>query len=421
MEHAGHIMIITIGSRGDVVPYAGVGARLRAAGHRVTLAADRAFADEIRAAGLEFRALAGDVRAGARSEDHRDYLKDGMFSRSGARMFRAAKDIAREINRDVAEVAREGDILLLHGLASAGHHVAQARGIPSLSLLLQPNHPTSAFPPVLFPRSLARIGNRLAWAGLRNAQGMFFDSVNEIRADWGLPPTTLAATLRREAAADTPVLYGISEQVLPRPRDWRPGLRLTGYWWPVPDPDWQPSAELADFLAAGPPPVFVGFGSADPGDAQRIGELVMAALRETGQRGIVQAGWAGLAIEGDDMLTIGEVPHEWLFPRMGCVVHAAGAGVTAAGVRAGVPAVPVPMAGDQPFWSARLVSLGIAPEAIRFKHLTAGRLAAAIAEAVGDPAYRQRAGTLAGRVRAEDGARRVLETVEQLVPSHQGN
>lgn len=68
--------------------------------------------------------------------------------------------------------------------------------------------------------------------------------------------------------------------------------------------------------------------------------------------GIVQSGWAGLdGGEADDrILTIGEVPHEWLFPHMAALVHHCGAGTTAAGLRAGVPTVGLPVLADQPFW-----------------------------------------------------------------------
>jgi UDP:flavonoid glycosyltransferase YjiC (YdhE family) len=283
-----------------------------------------------------------------------------------------------------------------------------------VSLHLQPNHASAEFAPVVFGRSLGSVGNRLAWRAAGLAERLMFSGVNEIRADWGLPRTTLAATRRQQVAQEWPVLHGVSPHVLPRPHDWRAGLDLVGYWWPVTPADWTPPAELAEFLEAGPPPVFVGFGSSDSGQAQQISETVTTALRSGGMRGVIQAGEAGLAADGDDMLTIGDVPHEWLFPRTAAVVHAAGAGTTAAGLRAGVPAVPVPMTADQPFWASRLVSLGVSPAVLPGKRLTAERLAAAIRAAVAEPGHRERAGELAARLADEDGAARVLDLVAKL-------
>jgi sterol 3beta-glucosyltransferase len=174
---------------------------------------------------------------------------------------------------------------------------------------------------------------------------------------------------------------------------------------------WTPPEDLCRFLDAGPPPVFVGLGSTNPGDAERLSGVVAAALRRAGQRGVIQAGWAELSASGDDMITIGDVPHEWLFPRMAVVVHAAGAGTTAAGLRAGVPSVPIPVTRDGPFWSYRLTTLGVSPGAIRFKKLTVDRLAVAVREAVTNPVYTRRATELAADLATEDGSAQVLATV----------
>jgi len=140
-------------------------------------------------------------------------------------------------------------------------------------------------------------------------------------------------------------------------------------WWPATDPHWTPPPELTGFLDAGPPPVLITFGSMAVLDAS-LPTLIGTALRRAGVRAIVQAGWGGLrvgddgvrAVSDDGVRAVGDVPHDWLLPRVAAVVHHAGAGTTAAGLRAGVPAVTVPLIADQPFWAARLTRLGVAAE-----------------------------------------------------------
>jgi sterol 3beta-glucosyltransferase len=195
--------------------------------------------------------------------------------------------------------------------------------------------------------------------------------------------------------------------VLPRPADWRPGLELVGYWWPATDPHWTPPPPLAEFLRAGPPPVLVTFGSMAVLGPQ-TGALVGTALRRAGVRAVVQAGWGDLQVVGDGVLSVGEVPHDWLMPRVAAVVHHAGAGTTAAGLRAGVPAVTVPAIADQPFWAARLAALGVGAEPIPTRRLTADRLADAIRAVVDRPQYAERARRLADQITAEDGSANVL-------------
>ncbi|SDZ09647.1 UDP:flavonoid glycosyltransferase YjiC, YdhE family [Micromonospora pattaloongensis] len=412
------LLIVTAGSRGDVGPYTGVGARLRAAGHDVTLAADPEFEPMVTGAGLRFRPVPGDLRAlQATSAGLRLHRAGGTphglthFVRLGHRMIDGLGDhIAAAAESDTEA------LLLATSTAPLGYSVAEHHGIPSMGLFLQPVHPTAAFPSVLAPWPLGRVGNRLVGRLARVvARAVYAGASRRLRARLRLPPIPLGALERRAEAARYPILHGFSPAVLPRPPDWRPGLEVAGYWWPAPVPGWRPPAALVDFLADGPPPVFVGFGSM-AGDGERLSELVVPALRRAGVRGVVQSGWAGLSAgrAGPDIITIGDVPHDWLFPRVTAVVHHAGSGTSAAGLRAGVPAVPVPMLADQPFWAGRLVALGVAPRAIPARRLTVESLAAAIRAAVTQPVFARRARALADRLATEDGAGAVVRAVERL-------
>jgi sterol 3beta-glucosyltransferase len=306
--------------------------------------------------------------------------------------------------------ARTSDLLLLAGsTAPVGHAIAEGLSLPSLDVYLQPLAPTREFgPPMLGGRSWGSFGNRVAGHGTTLAvERVFSAAVPDVRARLGLPRGK-SRTRRQE-----PVLHGFSPLVVPRPRDWRPHLKITGYWWPY-DGETRLPAELRDFLDAGPPPVFVGMGSATVPDPRRMSDEVVRALRRAGLRGVIQRGWGGLEATGDDILTIGEVPHSALFPRMAAVVHHCGAGTTAAGLRAGVPAVPVPIQFDEGFWAARLVLAGVAPAVLPLRRLTADSLASALVRAVREPAYRERAQDLGARIRAEDGVAPVLDAVNRV-------
>jgi hypothetical protein len=276
--------------------------------------------------------------------------------------------------------------------------------------------PTRAFQtPVPITRPLGPWGNYLVGSVTQAAiDQLLYPAVRQLRRRLGLPALTIAAQRRRADRRRWPVLHGFSPAVVARPTDWRPGMDVCGYWWPYQDPAWRPAAELIEFLQAGPPPVFIGFGSRMVPDVERLGATVGAALRQARVRAVVQAGWSGLSVTNDDVLTVDEMPHHWLFPQMAAVVHHCGAGTTAAGLRAGIPAVPVPAQFDTPFWAARLTALGVADPPIPLRELSADRLAAALRRAVADPALRHRAQALAARLAAEDGAAHVLHTVQRI-------
>jgi sterol 3beta-glucosyltransferase len=103
-----------------------------------------------------------------------------------------------------------------------------------------------------------------------------------------------------------------------------------------------------------------------------------------------------------------------VFPRTAVIVHHGGAGTTAAAVRAGRPQVVCPFVGDQPFWGRRMHQLGVAPEPVDQRRLSAPRLAAAIREAIDDPAMISAARRLGDQVRAENGVATAVDVLEQV-------
>jgi UDP:flavonoid glycosyltransferase YjiC (YdhE family) len=395
------ILIVTAGSRGDVAPFTGLGQRLQQSGHQVALAAHDRFADLVRECGLEHRTLPGDpveltrARTAAPSPEAAQSVFAAFLDSLGDGVLAAA--------------AAGTDILLTaFGPAPVGRLVADGLGIPSMGVYLAPGVPTREFPPPGWPVAgpLSAADNLAAgYEVLARTGTLYADVLRRLRARLELPATT--------PTDDWPICHGFSPAVVARPADWPATVHVTGYWWPARETGWQPPDQLTDFLGAGPPPVFIGFGSMTPTE-DRLQDHVGAAIRQAGVRAVVQAGWVDLGPAGDDILVVDELPHEWLFPRMAAVVHHAGAGTTGAGLRAGVPAVPVPVLVDQPFWADRLHRLGVAPPPVPMAELTADNLADAMRACLERPSYRDRAADVARRLRDEDGAAAVLSLIAQL-------
>lgn len=405
---------MTAGSRGDVAPYTGLGQALVRAGHEVTLVTHAAFAPLVAGSGVGFHPLPVDPRAELESSRGRGLHRSASGAGKLLRVVGMARALVGRMTDDLLTAARSSDVLLLSSsLGPLGHTIAEGLSLPSMGVYLQPIAPTREFaPPVLGGGSWGAVGNRVAGRGVNRAvEHVFAAAVPELRTRLGLPRSRPGAALRTRERQDWPVHHGFSPLIVPRPADWRTGLTVAGYWWPY-DVDARLPPELDDFIDAGPPPVFVGLGSATVPDPQRLSAEIVRALRLAGLRGVIQRGWGGLAASGDDVLTVGEVPHAALFPRMAAVVHHCGAGTTAAGLRAGVPAVPVPIQFDEGFWAARLVALGVAPRAVPLRGLTAASLSAAIVRAVREPGRAERARDLGARVRAEDGYAPVLAALD---------
>jgi sterol 3beta-glucosyltransferase len=213
-------------------------------------------------------------------------------------------------------------------------------------------------------------------------------------------------------------LYAYSPHVVPRPDDWPAHHVVTGYWFLPPPAEWQPSEELRAFLSAGPPPVYIGFGSMMTQDPQKTTALVTQALSQAGQRAVLVGGWGALeggSSHSEDLLFINDVPHHWLFPQMAAVVHHGGAGTTGAALRSGVPSIVVPFSFDQHFWGDRVAKMGVGPRPLPYPKLTAQSLAAAITQAIGDPGMRERAAGLGANIQQEQGTAQALEHIHRVL------
>jgi sterol 3beta-glucosyltransferase len=416
------IAIIAPGSRGDVQPYVALGKGLQEAGHAVRLVTQQDFETLVRTHGVEFWPIEGSVQEVIQGRKMRQVLESGSLFTSMAQMAREMKRAAVRLAERGLEACRGMDRVLAGiGGVFAALSLAEKLGLPLLQAYNVPFTPTRAFSGALLPRfpsgpggALHRLSHHLTrqivWQAYRPADRVVRRQV------LGLPPSPLRGPFGSDRLARGPILYGLSPSVIPPPPDWGDRVHVTGYWFLDPPADWSPPPALEQFLQAGPPPVYVGFGSMSNRKPEETAALVVQALARAGQRAILLSGWGGLSQADlpDTCLMVDAVPHAWLFPRVAAVVHHGGAGTTAAGLRAGVPSIIVPLHGDQPFWGRRVAELGVGPAPIPRRKLTAERLAGAIQEAMADPAMRQRAAHLGRQVRAESGIAGAVEVVGQI-------
>lgn len=414
------IVIMTSGSRGDVQPYLALGLGLQRAGFQVCMLTHRVFAHLIESYGLVFDELTGNPQEIVQSERGQQMLESEQhafrFLRS---LTEASKGYQEAFMKDAQRALHGAHLLLYSPLCFVGSYAAEALHLPALLVALQPLLPTRVFPyPTGFSRSLGGLGNRLTHTLVnRSIWQMMRPAMQPIRRKLGLKPIPWSGSIAWLYKHRQTILLGYSPLIVPRPVDWPEWVHIAGSWFLDASPSWHPPADLLDFLADGPPPVYIGFGSMANRHAEETTSLLVKALQRSKQRGIIATGWGGLsnADVPDHVFTLEEAPHAWLFPRMAAVVHHAGSGTSAAGVRAGVPTIPVPFFADQPFWAERVYRLGVAVHPIPRKHLTSESLAAAITTAVSDQAIRARASDLGKRLRAEDGVGKAVQIVQTVL------
>jgi UDP:flavonoid glycosyltransferase YjiC (YdhE family) len=414
------ITVNTFGTRGDIQPYIALSLGLRQAGHAVRIVTHHIFEPFVQAYGLDFYPLYLDPRQVLINQALSE------FGNNTIRISRWMKEHFTSALRDIFEAtlaaSRDAELMLNSGLSFAGWHVAEKLDIPALAANLWPVTPSRYHPAATgkIPPAWLPFKGLVNYWSTKLANQLFFKFMLSLTNECRKEILDLRPMKAREywpldsARGSTPFIYGYSPAVVPKPPDWGDNQQITGYWFLDTEAGYRPETALLDFLADGPPPVSVGFGSMVEHEAEAINQLVIDALRETGQRGILLGGWSELG-SGDlpgSIFRVDALPHDWLFPRVAAVVHHGGAGTTAAGLRAGVPGVVVPSFGDQFFWGWRVGELGAGPKPISRNRLTAAKLADAIQQAVGDEAIRRKAAQLGRQIRAEDGVGTAVRLIE---------
>ncbi|RUT32565.1 glycosyltransferase [Arsenicitalea aurantiaca] len=414
---ARRIAMATIGTQGDVQPYVAVALELQARGHEVVLGAPDDFADFVKGYGIAFASLGSNIQ---------EFISQSSFQNAMSRsallnaptLLAEGQRIVDTATRAAWEMSQGADGLLLNMNTSFGVDIAEALGIPAIMAAPQPLNTTSEFPLCAYSGpSLGSLFNRLSYRAMSVQQLYYNLPRNRLRREvMGLPPRRHGGFFRDTDGSPLTTLYSYSAHVAPRPADWPDSAIITGYWRLEDRTGWAPSPEFEAFLAAGPRPVYIGFGSM-PFGAERNTEILREAVALWGGRAVVARGWGGINPDHlpGDIFAIEKAPHDKLFAHVAAVVHHGGAGTTSAGLYLGRPTFVVPQTVDQPFWGRRVHALGCGPEPVRLRKLTPEVLARALEDLSTNGDYAKAAAAVAAKLNAENGPARAAEIIEARI------
>ncbi|KAF5784700.1 putative sterol 3-beta-glucosyltransferase [Helianthus annuus] len=417
-----NIAVLVVGTRGDVQPFLAMSKRLQEFGHQVRLATHANFRSFVESAGVDFYPLGGDPR-----------ILAGYMARNKGLIPSAPGEISTQrkqlkaIIESLLPACTEPDLksgkpfraqAIIANPPAYGHaHVAEALGVPLHMFFTMPWTPTSEFPSPLarVPQSAGYwlsyiVVDLLIWWGIRGY-------INDFRKKLKLAPIAYFS-MYRGSISHFPIGYMWSPHVVSKPSDWGPMVDVVGYCFLNLGSKYQPPEEFVKWIGKGTSPIYIGFGSMPLEDSAKTTNIILEALRKTGQRGIIDRGWGDLGTFPnipDDVFLLVDCPHDWLFPQCAAVVHHGGAGTTATGLRAGCPTTIVPFFGDQYFWGDRIYHRGLGPSPIPISQLTVEALSLAI-EFMLQPEVKTRAMDLAKLLENEDGVANAVDAFHRHLP-----
>lgn len=425
------VVLATFGTHGDVHPFLALAIALRRRGVRPIVAAADFYRAKVEAEGIEFATMRPELEAVA--------TRLGMEQQAIARAAAKRPDFIvqdillphlRETFDDAMAATRDAQLVVTHSAAYGARLAAEKRGLPHISIALQPMILMSAHDPPLIA-NMEHVSRWIYAAGVRPTRAFlglgrllarrWARPIETLRREIGLPPSHGHPLFDAQFAGE--YLIGMFSPLFGPPQpDHPPHTSIVGFAFYDSEAAGPPylSGELDAFLARGTPPIVFTQGTSAVQDAEHFIRESLAALALTKRRAVLvldaerATQWREHA--SDSVLITGYAPYSLLFPRALLNVHHGGVGTTAQALRAGRPQLIAPYLVDQPDNAARVARLG-AGRTLHLRDYRADRIAREI-DALRAPQYAQRAATIGKQIAHEDGASAAADIVVQALANH---
>lgn len=375
------ITIICAGSRGDFQPYIALAQQLQKLGQDVQISGSSSVENLVRSYDIDYFKIDDDFeKLGVDPK----LLEKAQSATNPFKMlltFNKMKKYGIKIAEETYSSLEGSELIIYHPGCTIGYFAAQEMGIPTVLATPFPMHKTNEYLSVVTYGKVKpnKLNKKISYKMIQSM--LWLASSNTVKKHWKKSFKRLPKNFGspyEKINENHPAIVSCSNFVFPKPKDWNKNIHQSGYWFVDENTDYTPSKELSDFLCKGESPIYIGFGSVfNNNQKDELVNLIIEAMKKCKKRGII-SGMGKIDNLPDNLISVDNIPHTWLFNNVSLVCHHGGAGTTAAGFRAGVPSVIIPFSNDQFAWAHRAYDLGVAAKPIYRKDLSSDKLAEGI-------------------------------------------
>lgn len=402
------IALLTMGTRGDVQPFAVLGKALQQRGHDITLATAKNFAPFIASYGLNFAPIEADFEEILNSPEGKKMMSNPFSARK--HLDRLIYPMIYDGLKTFYRVAKEHDKVLFHVKAMADYFgedmqvkLIRANVVPAIEPTREFVNPVlSSFP---VPAFLNRFTYKLSDLGIK----LMSKPVNRFRREIGVTAPYKKPQL--------PSLYGISAHFLRQPKDYPSNAHFTGFW--TNDSSGNLPQDLIDFIGSGTPPLLITFGSMPFESKMNLPTVLNRLTDLLNIRLIVIKGWGlqetASLTKNSNIKVVESAPYDKLFPYVKAVIHHGGIGTAAACLKAGKPFFTCPVLyplGDQHFWGMTAYKKGVALKPVALKNMKEDDFISNAKKLLQQEQLYSKSGQLMEQLKGEDGIANAIDLIE---------
>lgn len=403
------ILLMSIGTRGDIDPFLAIGKLFEKRGHEVHYAFPIQF-EHLVDNDASFDDLSKEFLELLDGTDARNVMGRSTSIQkiwSLIKLYKKGRTITKTVVAEQESIIKrfQPDVIIHHpkcnyptiwSLTGAGSSILVSP-VPNF-LHYFPGH--------------SHVGFKKDWGSLMNkltyklSQLGLVKSTRDAQKFADLPAHFSRAGIKNHLMS-TPVIYAVSRSLFQRPENWGNHLQVLGQrarntakLTPLPD-------DLLSFLDRVQKPIFISFGSMKGNKVTTTSRQILSTLTALKIPAVVNTSFGGIAAVDDyhqsqNLYFTDEVAYELIFPKVHAVIHHGGAGTTHQGLRYGKPTLIIPHAMDQYSWNKLIFKLGAGPLGPSITKINKNNLRNAISDLYRNPVYEQNAKKLSIQMQAED-------------------
>lgn len=404
------IALLTLGTRGDVQPFAVLGKALKARGHEVTVCSAANFADFIHSYDLNFVSVDADFQEILNSEEGKKMMSNPFSARK--HLNRLIYPMIRDAMLKFHKLSKENEVVLFHVKAMADYYADGLNCKFIRTNVVPAMEPTKEFiNPIVSFSGLPSIMNRMSYKLSDLGMKMMSKPINQFRETIGLS--------KKFKKLHLPSIYGISNYFLTKPQDYPANSYYTGFWFENSKAELE--KELVDFISNGEAPLLLTFGSMPYKSKIDLPKTLNRITKELKTRLVIIKGWGLNNAEelqnNSSIKVVDSAPYDKLVPYTKAAIHHGGIGTVAECLRAGKPFLTCPVLyplGDQHFWGAVAYKKGVGLKPIPLKKMNDDKLLAAVKELLKNEKLYANSRKIMEQLKTEDGVANAIDVIENI-------